>query len=122
MSDPSTAPAESRSQTRDDVAKEIGRSLSSIWQRRDGARPVTIETEYVGDVVRCVVEQGEAPPPEDGEEPVESSTDSKGYGREAQATVARLTKRSVSAYIAKRNAKTGQATNTFILERIRTKH
>jgi hypothetical protein len=118
MSDPSSAPAISR--TREEVAEEIGRSLSSIWQRRGSFRPAAVETEYVGDVVRCVMERGESPAEDDaaGAGP----TDANGYGREAQATVARLTRRSVAAYIPKRNAKTGNASTTFILEPVRVKH
>jgi hypothetical protein len=120
MSDPTVVPGASRA--RADVSEQIGRSLSTIWQRREGVRPVTIETEYVGDVVRCVIQPGE-PSAEEADEPrAADPPDAKSYDREAQGTVARLTKRSVFAYIAKENSKTDQVTNTFILEAIRVKH
>ncbi len=125
MSDPtSEAPAEGG--IRAEVSDEIGRSLSSIWQRRDGARPAAITTEYRGDVVRCEIEQGVAPEPAEGEESkaaaVVGSTDSAAYRNEALAAVARLTKRSVSGFVAKRDPKSGLTTHTFILERIRVKY
>ena len=118
MSEPASA---SEARSRESVSDEIGRSLSSIWHRRDGSGPVTIETEYVGDVVRCVIHEGDPPADRPADHPT-GSTDSIGYRHEAQSTVARLTRRSVKAYVAKRDKKTGRATNTFIVEPIQTKY
>ena len=119
MSEPMVTPGVS--QARADVSEQIGRSLSSIWQRREGVRPVTVETEYVGDVVRCVIQPGE-PSAEEAEEARTDPSEATSYDREARGAVARCTKRSVFAYIAKENSKTDQVTNTFILEAIRVKH
>lgn len=109
------------------VSDEIGRTVGSIWQRRTGTRPTNVSTEINGDAIRCVIEEGEAAPadPEaevDPEAPVVAGTDSNAYRHEANAAVARITKRTVSAYIAKTDKKTGLATQTFILERVRTKY
>lgn len=109
------------------VSDEIGRTVGSIWQKRTGTRPANISTEINGDAIRCVIEAGEAAPvdPEaevDPDAPVVGGTDSNAYRHEANAAVARITKRTVSAFIAKRDKKTGVATQTFILERIRTKY
>jgi len=108
MSDPSPeAPPAPDSQ----IGDEIGRAVGTIWQRRGGARPKLVSTEVSGDVIRCVIEEG---------------ADDDGAGddaaQEATAAVARITKRTVSAFIAKRDAKSGVATQTFILERLRVKH
>lgn len=127
MSDPTTeAPAEGG--IRAEVSEEICRSLTSIWQRRDGARPA-ITTQYQGDVVKCEIEQGEPVEKADGEDAEATtttttvgSTDSNAYRHEAQAAVARLTRRTVSGFVAKRDAKSGVATHTFILEKVRTKY
>jgi hypothetical protein len=113
MSEPTSARAETS--TRSEISTEIGRSLSSIWQRRNGERPVAIETEYVGDVVRCVIEDG-------GAETEDGTSGSIGYRHEVQTTIARLTRRPVQAYMAGRDKKTGHATQTFILEPIRIKN
>lgn len=124
MSDPTTdAPASGG--IRAEVSDEICRSMSSIWQRRDGARPAAIKTEYQGDVVKCEIEQGEPVEKaegEDGETTTVASTDSNAYRHEAQAAVARLTRRTVSGFVAKRDKESGVATHTFILEKIRTKY
>jgi hypothetical protein len=110
MSEPTSAPAETS--IRSEISTEIGRSLGSIWQRRNGERPVAIDTEYVGDVVRCVIEDGGA----------ETEDGSIGYRHEVQTTVARITRRPVQAYMAARDKKTGHAKQTFILEPIRVKN
>ena len=128
MSDPKTV-AEPAAETT--VASEIARSVGSIWQRRVGTRPANVSTEINGDAIRCVIEEGEALPAEpepaadaevDPDAPVFGGTDTNAYRHEASAAVARITKRTVSAYIAKKDKKTGNSTQTFILERIRTKY
>jgi hypothetical protein len=108
------------------VSTEIERSVGSIWQRRTGARPASVSTKIEGDAVRCVIEEGEPTAEESAAleqaEPAIGGTDSNAYRHEASAAVARITKRTVSAYIAKRDKQTGLATQTFILERVRTKY
>jgi hypothetical protein len=123
MSDPKATADEAAPET--SVATEIGRSVGSIWQRRAGTRPANVSTEINGDAIRCVIEEGEAVPEEaaaDEEAPELGGTDTNAYRHEASAAVSRITKRTVSAYIAKTDKKTGHATQTFILERVRTKY
>ena len=93
--------------------------MGSIWERRAGNRPKLINTEVGGDVVRCVIEEGAA---EDGVDTNGAVGDTNADRTEATAAVARITKRSVSAFIAKRDAKSGTATQTFILDRLRVRH
>jgi len=109
------------------VSAEIGRTVGSIWQRRTGTRPANVSTEINGDAIRCVIEAGEPAPvdPEaevDPDAPSVGGTDTNAYRTEANAAVSRITKRTVSAFIAKRDKKTGLATQTFILERVRIKY
>jgi hypothetical protein len=109
------------------VSAEIGRSVGSIWQKRTGTRPANVNTEINGDAIKCVIEAGEPAPvdPEaevDPDAPAAGGTDTNSYRHEANAAVARITKRTVSAYISKLDKKTGLSTETFILERVRTKY
>jgi hypothetical protein len=125
MSDRNAAAPEETSAA--SVSDEIGRTVGSIWQKRTGTRPANISTEFNGDAIRCVIEEGEAAPvdPEaevDPEAPSIGGTDTNAYRHEANAAVARITKRTVSAFIAKKDKKTDLTTQTFILERIRTKY
>ncbi len=125
MSDPkSTSSAVSEEASKPSVTAEIERSVGSIWQRRSGTRPSSVNTEINGDSIRCVIEEGEpeATEPADEDAPVLAGTDSNAYKHEAAAAVARITRRTVSAYIAKRDKETGNPTQTFILERIRVKY
>ena len=118
-----TAPTEVREQP-DEVAAQIGRSLSSIWERRDGARPSAVETELDGDFVRCVIEAapGETERPTEDGEPFVNSIKSTSYRNEAISSIERLTHRSVKALIAKPVAKTDNWTNTFVLAPRGRKH
>ncbi|MFL5870556.1 MAG: hypothetical protein ACJ75R_05705 [Solirubrobacterales bacterium] len=104
----------------DDVSQEIERALSSIWQRRTGARPTSVTAEMSGNSVRCAI----APGDEDAEhEPSdEAGTDSNAYRQEATTAVRRIMRRKVVAYIAKRNTKANLDTQTFILERAQVKY
>ncbi len=103
------------------ISSEIARSVGTIWERRGGVRAASIDTQIEGDSIRCTIEDGE-PNADDAAETAElAGTDSNAYKHEASAAVSRITKRTVSAYIAKRDKKTGIATQTFILERVRTK-
>jgi hypothetical protein len=91
------------------ITEEIARSLGSIWQRRTGERPSSINATFDGDVVRCAIDAGE------------QMIDS-GYQQEACAAVTRIAHRKVSAYIASTDKETGAATQKFIFERIRVKY
>jgi hypothetical protein len=96
----------------DNIPQEIARSLSSIWQRRTGAKPNSINAEFSGDVVRCAIDTDEPEP----------DTESSGYQHEACAAVTRIVRRKVSAYIASTDANTGTTTQKFIFERIRVRY
>jgi uncharacterized protein YbcI len=110
------------------LSVEIGNSLASVWARYIGARPSNAETEFEGNVVRWVLadgtsefEQGMAAEPAEGEAPKQART-VIGYKRDTSAAVAKATHRRVMAMISKHDAKTGIATETFILERPLKKH
>jgi hypothetical protein len=107
MNDPGLSPSLESTST-SQVCDQIGRAVGSLWQRRSGVKPAKVTTEFVGDVVRCTIEEGEA---SDG-----------AYQLEAQIAVRRLTGRSVTGFIAKPAKSGGNATNAFILDRILTKY
>jgi hypothetical protein len=91
------------------ITEEIARSLGSIWQRRTGERPSSINATFDGDVVRCAIDAGD-------------QMIDRGYQQEACAAVTRIAHRKVSAYIASTDKDTGAATQKFIFERIRVKY
>ena len=107
------------------VSTEIGRAVGSIWQRRTGARPTSVDTKFDGDRISCVIAAGKPTAEETaelaGRDPV-AGIDSNAYRHEASSAVARITKRTVSAYIAKGDKQSAQATQIFILERARIKN
>jgi hypothetical protein len=123
MSDPKSVPVEDAPRE-SPVTDEIGRAVASIWQRRAGVRPNAVRTEAEGDVVRCVIEEGTptAEEKEAAEASTMGSTDSNAYRTEATHAVAKVTKRSVSAFMSKRDKKTGVLTQTFCLERSRVRY
>jgi hypothetical protein len=115
---------ETKESTAPSISNEIARSVGSIWERREGTRAANVSTVIDGDAIRCTIEAGKAtaePTDEAEDAPVLAGTDSNAYRHEASAAVARITKRTVSAYIDKRDKNTGVRTQTFILERVRTK-
>jgi hypothetical protein len=120
MGDPTEK--ESAAPTRADVCDQIGRNVSSLWERRSGVRPASVTTEYVGDVVRCQIHENDVSPEADGDEREErdDSINLHGYQIQAAAAVERVTRRTVKALIAKHEK--APATNAFILEPVRTKH
>lgn len=128
VSDPGTEQAPADEAPRESaISSEIARTVGSIWQRRAGVRPSSVSTEVHGDTIRCRIEEGEAPAADaedaDGDEPATvDSTGTNAHRTEGVAAVARITKRNVSAYICKHDAKNGVATQTFILERSRVKY
>ena len=106
-----------------EVCADIGRAIGSVVQRRSGARPSAVHTEFVGDVVRCTIDEA----PGDGDiasMPISELAPSevRGYEREAGATVARLTGRAVVGFIATPAAGSASTTNTFILDAVRTRY
>ena len=112
-----------------DLRAELGRSLSTVWSRYAGTRPESCKTEVDGDVVRWILTDGAgelkkgmdaAADPPDGEAPSPQRTVA-GYEREISVAVTRATHRRVVALIRKEDAKTGVASATFILERMRAK-
>jgi hypothetical protein len=116
--------AATQDSTEPSISTEIARSVGTIWERRGGVRAASVSTKIDGDAIRCTIEAGKATAeePADSEDAPElAGTDSNAYKHEASAAVARITKRTVSAYIDKRDKTTGDATQTFILERVRTK-
>lgn len=124
MSDPNQGASVTYA-SRPEVCDQIGRAVGSLWQRRSGVRPAGVNTEYVGDVIRCTIEHGEAPEvaaDADVEAPATDSIDAGGYQFEAQAAVARLTGRTVVGFVAKRVPSGAPATNTFILEAAQVKY
>lgn len=111
------------------LSTEIGSSLASVWARYVGARPAGAETEVDGNVVRWTLAGGtgefDASMAADDEEDAERSGPRRtvtGYKRELTAAVARTTHRRVTAVISKQDAKTGAATETFILEQLHRKN
>jgi hypothetical protein len=100
-----------------DVPEEVERALSSIWQRRTGARPRSITAEMRSNSIKCAIAPGE-PDPE--REPVDAAdgTDSNRYRHEATSAVGKIARRNVIAYIAKRDAEENVDTQTFIFERL----
>jgi hypothetical protein len=109
-----------------DLSAEIERSLGSIWQRRRGSRPASINTEIREDAIRCAIEPGEPPPtPEDADAEAgdeAGASDAYAFRLESIAAVTKITHRPVSAFIDKVDAKSGTAEQTFILDRARVRH
>lgn len=110
------------------LSTEIGGSLASVWARYVGARPTGAETQLEDRVVRWILaggtsefEAGMNAEPADGERPLPVRT-MTGYKRESTAAVAKATRRKVVAMISDHNAKTGVATETFILDRLHVAH
>jgi hypothetical protein len=110
--------------TRTEVCNEIDRMMTSLWQRRSGVRPASVTTEYVGNVVRCEIQEGHPPSPADdgdAEDPIVSSIDTRGYQIEARRGVERFTHRTVLGFITKRSDDL-PARDTFVLEAARIRH
>jgi uncharacterized protein YbcI len=105
------------------VSAEIGSSLCSVWARYVGARPSESETQVESGVVRWVLPNGTSEFEEamsadrDAEAPDKPRRTMAGYKRETSAVVARITRSRVAAMISKHDAKTGIATEVFVLDR-----
>jgi hypothetical protein len=128
MADPKDSPSGERP-PESSVCEEIGRAVGSLRQRSSGMRPTSVQTEYIGDVVRCKIEEKDEATPEAASDETadEGSIDSAAglgsqrYRAQAEAAVARLTKRKVVGFVTKAGAD-DETMNTFILEPIRTKY
>ena len=107
----STSPSAGRTQQ---LCEEIGREISTLWQRRSGVRPTNVATEYVGDVVRCRISEGET---DENAEPNPELIGERRYENEAQWAVRRLTGRAVMGFTHRRAKDTGDIANAFILTR-----
>ena len=120
MADPQHEPV-AGTPAESEVCAEIGRAVGSLRQRSSGARPASVRTEYVGDVVRCTIEDG---PPSDAEDDAttgdSAALGSRRYRAGAEAAVTRVTGRRVVGFVAK--SADDATLNTFILERVRIKH
>lgn len=99
---------------RDGELHEIERSLGAIWQRRTGERPTSINAELKGNAIKCAIEGAN--------QDADAAADSYPYRHESIAAVARITHRSVAAFINTEDPKTGNAKQTFIFERLRTRY
>jgi hypothetical protein len=100
---------------------QIGRAVGALWQRRAGVRPTSVHTEFVNDVVRCTIDRGDEATA-DTETAASDSLGDLGYQRLAQVAVAEATGRTVTGFVAKRVKEGEPATNSFILEPVRTRH
>jgi hypothetical protein len=108
-------------ETRADLSTEIGSSLAAVWARYVGARPTGAVTKLDGSVVRWVLaggteafDAGMAAVAE--AEPQARARTVTGYKRETAAAVAHATRRRVMAVMSDHDAKTGVATETFVLD------
>ena len=107
--------------TRTQLCDQVGRAVGSLWQRRSGVRPASISTEWVGDVVRCTIEEGEASPESEDASP-QDNLEVRPYEDEAQAAVRRVTGRSVIGFVSKSDKKDAAVTQAFILAKPHVKH
>lgn len=106
--------------TRSQLCDQVGRAVGTLWQRRSGVRPASVSTEYTGDVVRCTIEEGEAPA--DTEDAPQDRLEARPYEDEAQAAVRRVTGRPVIGFISKSAKKDSAVTQAFILAKPHVKH
>ena len=100
MSDPQDNQPESR-QTR------LSRQLGTLWANHTGGKSSSVDTALQDNVVRCTIA--------DAGEKIETAA----YRDEAMATISSIMGLKVQGFIAKHDAKTDVATETFILERPR---
>jgi uncharacterized protein YbcI len=102
---------------------EVSGSLGSVWKQYTGERPTDAETEIFGNRVRCVLTapvgkledrlaDGDAT---DGARDGRRLTEST-FRRDAMAAVKKASQRKVVAFISDHDAKTGVATELFLLE------
>ena len=101
------------------MPEEVTRSLSAVWKRYAASRPEDVETRIVGNRVLCVLrdavgdfEQGLSA--QEGTD--DGARDLISYRRDASAAVARATHRRVLAFISDHDAKSGTATEIFLLD------
>ena len=99
---------------------KVIRSLADVWRRYAASRPSQAHTEISGRVVRCTIPDGvkdfELGMAELVAADGEDARDLTSYRREATAAVAKSTGRRVMAFVSKHDAKTNDATETFVLD------
>jgi hypothetical protein len=100
MSDPQMDQPETRQD-------RLGRQMGTLWANHTGGKSSSCETALDNNVVRCTIEDAEA------------KLDSAAYRDDAMAAISSIMGLKVQGFIAKHDAKTGVATETFILERPR---
>jgi hypothetical protein len=120
VSDPNIGEPPTTSDRQPEVVAELTRSLSTIWQRHSGGKPSSASTEIATNSVKFVLADAVATI---GDERVEGddgnrSPNTPGYKNEAIAAVRRITGRKVVGFVPKRNKKTDEASDTYVLERI----
>jgi len=118
-----TDPGNSR--TAGGLPAEINSSIVALWRRHTGVRPTDACTEIRGNVVTCVLHdagcelEGTEYAPQRARA-VRTRHDrrrgSATFEIDAAAAVSRITRQRVSAFISRRDAETGVATETFTLE------
>ena len=111
-----------------ELSSEIGASLASVWARYVGARPTESTVDVEAGVVRWTLPGG-TDEFEKGMAAVESERGPDqpertlaGYERETSSVVAKATHRRVTARMRNHDAKTGVATETFILDPVQKKY
>ena len=106
------------------LSAEVEASLAAVWARFVGARPVGAHMEHDGNVFRLTVPDGTEQferglARDDDDATVDASTRTVArYEHAAAKAVAKATRRKVGAMISKHDAKTGIATEVFILEHL----
>jgi hypothetical protein len=104
----------------DPANDELARTLGSIWRRFCGRKPRSTNVAIERDVIRLVIEEGEADPEPDPDadgEAAEVRLSQAGLKQQATATVARMTGRRVVGFIVKSPKQSDTSTQTFLLER-----
>ena len=104
------------------LSSEIDAGLSAIWSRYVGERPDDTEIELESERVRWMIPGGiekfdiGLSPEEQSEGADGRPRTVAGYNREMSKVVSTATHRGVSARISKRDKKTGNLTEVFILD------
>jgi hypothetical protein len=108
------------------LSDQVEASLAAVWARFAGDRPVGSSIELGGNVIRLTVpsgteqfERGMARDDDDADAPPRTAAR---YEREAAQAVSKVMRRKVDAMISKHDAKTGIATEVFILEQLPRKY
>lgn len=110
------------------LSSEIDAGLSAIWSRYVGERPSDTAVELESEVVRWTIPGGIAKFDDglNGETPTTSPSGRTntvaGYNRETTKVVSTATRRAVNARISKRDKKSGDLTEVFILDAMHVRY